>query len=767
MANMEDSSPGDRIRYLSRQLVNGRYLCSMNCYNSLKRKDEIWACKTCYHMFHMKCVQQWALQRAGESAPFCCPQCREQQEPPLSYTCFCGKVKNPPRDPSLTPHTCGKTCEKRRGFCPHPCPLQCHPGPCPPCTAMKEPHPCPCGKSSYTYRCGTEDPRKTCSNICGKLLNCGIHQCPSLCHWGKCDICLKEADVKCDCGKETLSSLCGTSFRCQQECGKPLQCGNHTCSIVCHKGKCPPCPLSPEEVKTCFCGASPILDKRASCTDPIASCGKPCKNLLKCGRHNCTHRCHPGDCPDCSASIFSKCVCGKGGKNMMCCKADEYRCNRPCGNQLSCQRHKCMKKCCPDYGKVDAIGHICNASCDQKLPCGHPCTFPCHRGRCPPCSFAIPTFLTCFCGKTISDPPPLPCGTKSPACPEPCAIPRRCGHPSNDHLCHFGECPPCSFSVDRMCEGKHTIVKSMCGEESAQCDQICGRLLPCGHTCPRKCHGDPCESKPCKLPCGKDYASCHHSCKRPCHYNDPCPKCTHKVSVTCQCGHRMITKKCSNARELYEISGKVSEDSFKGVLECEDLCSNDRFSSLRPTKRVTEESKFIFYEALYDLGMNYQSYLEGIEAKFETLLQQPNEIISLPCAPAEKRKLVHLLASYYRINAQSEDSGEHRSCILTASPYSALPQELLSVQVKNNSNNPKKFMLKMEHCPQNQIFTQDSYKLVVSVLMKAPGCFSFREPKNEKDEVCFFFTTRAARENACSLLRQSSIKFIRGDERVS
>ena len=50
------------------------------------------------------------------------------------YTCFCRKVKNPDRNPYVIPHSCGEVCGKYRGInCTHPCTLDCHPGPCPPC----------------------------------------------------------------------------------------------------------------------------------------------------------------------------------------------------------------------------------------------------------------------------------------------------------------------------------------------------------------------------------------------------------------------------------------------------------------------------------------------------------------------------------------------------------------------------------------------------------------------------------------------------------
>ena len=64
--------------------------------------------------------------------------------------------------------------------------------------------------------------------------------------------------------------------------------------------------------------------------------------------------------------------------------------------------------------------------------------------------------LTCHCGAEIVY-PPIPCGTRPPACSRPCARIHPCGHPVN-HDCHSDEvCPPCTFLMEKLCVGEHEV----------------------------------------------------------------------------------------------------------------------------------------------------------------------------------------------------------------------------------------------------------------------------------------------------------------------
>ena len=46
----------------------------------------------------------------------------------------------------------------------------------------------------------------------------------------------------------------------------------------------------------------------------------------------------------------------------------------------SCGMHKCLNTCCID------VDHICDRICGKNLTCKkHKCTEPCHTGNCAPC----------------------------------------------------------------------------------------------------------------------------------------------------------------------------------------------------------------------------------------------------------------------------------------------------------------------------------------------------------------------------------------------
>lgn len=156
------------------------------------------------------------------------------------------------------------------------------------------------------------------------------------------------------------------------------------------------------------------------------SCGRPCNKLLSCGKHKCELSCHDGACPPCSKTAFHKCQCGRISALRACAESD-YRCEIPCGQQLSCQKHWCERGChggpcgdclltgkrsCP-CGKVEHQGipcdvavPTCGSTCEKVLPCKiHCCSERCHYGSCNgTCRIVLTKF--CRCGglrKEVND----------------------------------------------------------------------------------------------------------------------------------------------------------------------------------------------------------------------------------------------------------------------------------------------------------------------------------------------------------------------------
>lgn len=74
------------------------------------------------------------------------------------------------------------------------------------------------------------------------------------------------------------------------------------------------------------------------------------------------------------------------------------------------------------------IDHECPIKCTYTLSCGkHKCDSTCHKGRCLPCYRSSFDELYCECGANVIY-PPVPCGTKRPACERPCSRQHACNH---------------------------------------------------------------------------------------------------------------------------------------------------------------------------------------------------------------------------------------------------------------------------------------------------------------------------------------------------
>ncbi|XP_075903772.1 transcriptional repressor NF-X1 isoform X2 [Nelusetta ayraudi] len=506
-----------------------------------------------------------------------CPACQNVAlKHPTCYTCFCGKVTNPEWQRSEIPHSCGNMCGKKRSGldCNHPCNILCHPGPCPQCPAFITKS-CVCGKISQPVRCG-QGAVLQCDKECGALLNCAEHTCAQVCHSGACQPCQLQVQQTCYCGVTTRQVLCGTDrdaldgsghFCCEKTCGKMLNCGAHSCPQLCHRGQCQPCSRSPSLVKTCPCGQTPLAklmelgySERQSCSDPIPSCGKTCNKPLACGSsdsiHLCEKLCHEGSCGPCSLTSTIRCRCGSKTMEVPCATIQTeaelvFACERRCNKKRSCGRHKCGELCCVN------VEHKCLMICGYKLSCGlHRCQETCHRGNCDPCWQSSFDELTCHCGLTVLY-PPIACGTKPPECKNICTRRHECEH-AVLHNCHGEEkCPPCTHLIQKWCMGKHEQRSNIpCHLQDISCGLTCNKTLPCGdHRCRRICHRAECVGEGgCRQPCVRPRPDCGHPCSAPCHQGSACPRssCSAKVALQCDCGRRKETVICSEAASSHQ-----------------------------------------------------------------------------------------------------------------------------------------------------------------------------------------------------------------------
>eukprot|EP01112_Ceratiomyxa_fruticulosa_P018914 TRINITY_DN6118_c0_g2_i2.p1 TRINITY_DN6118_c0_g2~~TRINITY_DN6118_c0_g2_i2.p1 ORF type:complete len:854 (+),score=113.33 TRINITY_DN6118_c0_g2_i2:117-2678(+) len=605
------------------------------CLEYVEIDDPIWECDQCFALLHLPCIQQWIKDGVvpftplskeafpDRKAPWYCPNCRKvykREESPTVYTCFCKKVVNPPVDLWLQPHTCGQQCAKiLNPPCIHgKCTSLCHPKACPKCPIMVSAD-CFCGRENSTRLCGSR--KWSCGKECGKLLPCKQHRCEELCHESaKCPPCQKTSVQKCRCQrKEEVRKCSELNWSCGEVCGKVLDCGKHHCELVCHRGECGNCPKAGP--KTCPCGKKPSFH---ACDQLAPSCGDSCEKILSCGLHECSRRCHNGECEVCLQIAVKRCRCGKAKKEIIC--SNSFTCEIRCQKMRNCGRHNCNKKCC--VGACPPCEEVCN----KKLPCGnHHCKSVCHQGMCLPCPITVDIFCACR-EKFIR----VPCGkenyTKPPVCNAQCKMPPFCHHVERKpHKCHFGDCAPCDFIceaplpnclhacpnvchdrvpseiaalrskgkdiradlvpkkltlsqilcppcltiVQRECMGKHIIVDKVCsGERVFSCGEKCGNLLECGnHVCQLECHelnigssgvSDSCLA--CELPCQKPRnPKCKHSCPLPCHKGE-CPVCAKSIRKKCHCG----------SLELFIPCHKLWDgNDLEKVLCCQQECQKD------------------------------------------------------------------------------------------------------------------------------------------------------------------------------------------------
>uniref|UniRef100_A0A3P9C788 Nuclear transcription factor, X-box binding like 1 n=1 Tax=Maylandia zebra TaxID=106582 RepID=A0A3P9C788_9CICH len=596
-------------QYVSDLFQSGALTCLI-CIASVKRTQAVWSCSSCFSLFHLPCIQKWAKDSVflvssvtdedfgQKQHPWPCPKCRAEYPPsatPNRYTCYCGKLQDPPADPWLVPHSCGSICQKElKPACGHTCLLLCHPGPCPPCPKMVSVS-CLCGKAQpLPRRCSNK--AWSCQQPCGKLLLCKQHTCSQPCHTGThtCAPCPRVSVQKCVCGREKAERPCASPrWTCQQVC---LQCVNVLCGL-------------------CSLAGSP---SSLPCTEEVQPCGDTCDRRLACLKHTCSMRCHRGSCETCRQEVEKECRCGRYRKQMPCHK--EYLCDSKCPKTRNCQRHQCRRKCCP--GNCPP----CDQSCGRTLGCrNHKCPSVCHQGSCYPCPESVE--VRCTCGSTVLV---VPCGrertTKPPRCKEACRCPPSCHHPTREaHRCHPGTCPPCKqpcllplpscshtcpqpchdvvlvksqqvhlagpweqpsepafvkkalpcppcqVPLPTACFGEHEVSPVPCHRQGRfSCKRPCGRPLTCGnHSCSRECHlvnSNPCEV--CEEGCSKPRPSgCPHSCPRPCHPG-ACPPCSQMIRQRCHCKISLLYVECTKLTA-------ADEQTKEALSSCNNQCPKE------------------------------------------------------------------------------------------------------------------------------------------------------------------------------------------------
>lgn len=735
------STASELWQRIQEDIANWNYECRI-CTEEVTRKTEVWSCTTCWTVVHLECAHQWwdtsmkVNEESGDRS-WRCPGCNSTlTDEPGDSSCWCGKETQPSRNSILPPHSCGQTCSKPRSTCSHPCTLQCHPGPCPPCTVLSPPEPCYCGKHSQRKNCRDTDYYNgwSCRERCGDFLPCGQHECSQICHPGVCGTCEVPVEVKCYCGRVQKEMQCSKqddicdsfdlannswfegSFSCESACGRTFDCGVHRCQISCHPQEeiSAHCPFSPDVVTHCPCGKTPLKElmeqPRQTCEDHVPHCERICEKKLECG-HLCQSLCHTGECDPCTQTMEIDCRCGRVTGETICHEGNVQQplCFKICQATRNCGRHRCGEHCCPGEKKAsqriaqqkkqrlgpDSLPveaeHICVAVCGRPLKCGsHFCEQLCHRGACQSCPEAIWEEVSCNCGQTVLH-PPQPCGTRQPSCTNQCQRQTACGHPSVDHQCHPDDvsCPPCTYLVQKRCIcGKTTFHNKPCHLQEAHCGEQCGQKLSCGlHTCKKLCHrpgecGD--AQNGCEQICGKPKLLCNHPCQSVCHGQTPCKEstaCQVKMSTSCACGNHKQSFKC-----LASTSNPTpSRPEIRCDEECERLDRNRRLAAALNIDPASHTNDHIpFSDNTLKLYKQMQSWGDAQESQFRVFAANKDEVrLRYEPMKNQSRQFLHLLAEDFGFESKSEDYDIHRSILVWKSDkFVSAPTKTLAQCVK-------------------------------------------------------------------------------------
>ncbi|KAG0367466.1 FKBP12-associated protein [Gamsiella multidivaricata] len=304
-------------------------------------------------------------------------------------------------------YECHEICHRPLACGKHECTKTCHPldeepGQCPARPEVVKT--CPCGSKTIEtllmgkLRTSCTDPIPVCGGLCKKTLNCG-HRCMQKCHLGECQPCKMTVTVDCRCGSTRVQRVCSDMGMygderptCDRLCRGLRTCGKHECTNRC-------CPAKNRGKGTKI---DPVVLEAHIC--PLV-CGKK----LQCGVHTCEMLCHKGHCnpclnsepcPPCIMLVAKQCMCRNSKMPNVPCYKSNPSCGKVCGKGLECGLHKCIKSC--HSGEcISPPSDICTQACPKpRKSCGHRCGIACHGNTpCPedqPCQTTVPS--SCKCG---------------------------------------------------------------------------------------------------------------------------------------------------------------------------------------------------------------------------------------------------------------------------------------------------------------------------------------------------------------------------------
>ncbi|XP_065226654.1 NFX1-type zinc finger-containing protein 1-like [Planococcus citri] len=503
-----------------------------------------------------------------------------------------------------------------------------------------------------------------CHNFCHEIMDCG-HKCQLLCH--KIDMEHLEKTCREKCLKKCIENHECKKY-CYEDCGqctvpveRALPCG-HMVTLQCFKDYLQhPCQV---EVSVVLEHCLHEVKKKCHQSIEEVHCTFPCEDRLECG-HQCVKNCHKTNDPD----------------------HLEYKCKKPCDkiNDGCSKEHKCEKLCFEDCGKckvrVDfalVCGHSINLMCSANLDrvkcynrcnrkcsdCNVICPKKCYED-CKPCKNIVKKRVP-NCGHEIK----LECSVapEQRLCREQCQRVTICGHKCKS-LC--GE-----LCGTKRCEEivKSNRVRALCGHEYANvscwrrnetidaeellpyCSELCDGLLKCGDLCTGTC-GSCWQGrlhKTCENKCG-NVLVCGHSCSFPC--RNVCPPCTKNCQYRCKhskcpkkcgvpcvhckekcewrCAHKRCSKKCGDVCDrdpCYEPCAKKLKCDHDCIGFCGEpcpdkcrICDQDEVTTILFGNEDEEDARFVL---LVDCGHYIES--EAMD-RYIALPAEKGEIVMKVC----------------------------------------------------------------------------------------------------------------------------------------
>lgn len=255
-----------------------------------------------------------------------------------------------------------------------------------------------CRKHNCNRKCC--DGCSPCDKVCPKTLSCGKHKCGALCHDGTCYPCIKKSVTKCRCGATSMTINCGRKNKapkCKKLCPINTKCHHDPLAHRCHLGDCPNCTQICSELLSCshLC--------LFSCHDNVKTVTKDKNFVPKLPGEYAEEKVEMKKLPHppCKTVVKIACLGGHEDMEMECNVARTLSCEKACNRKLNCGNHFCSLLCHevkdPENQEQDENCEECQSTCTNERPCSHPCPkVQCHPKECKKCQVMVK--LKCFCG---------------------------------------------------------------------------------------------------------------------------------------------------------------------------------------------------------------------------------------------------------------------------------------------------------------------------------------------------------------------------------